>query len=111
MKLPLSEKKHWQSIICILLGFGTAYAGTTYGWSAAFLGIWLSLATGFLPQCQWFGPIQCKTHQETIRITIDDGPDPFITPLLLDVLDRYKTKAIFFMIGELFTKLRIASLR
>ena len=33
-------------------------------------------------------------------ITIDDGPDPHDTPLLLDLLDKYQTKAIFFMIGE-----------
>lgn len=33
-------------------------------------------------------------------ITIDDGPDPHDTPLLLDLLDRHQAKAIFFMIGE-----------
>ncbi|MEX1115730.1 MAG: polysaccharide deacetylase family protein [Akkermansiaceae bacterium] len=32
-------------------------------------------------------------------ITIDDGPDPYDTPVLLDLLDRHQTKAVFFMIG------------
>lgn len=35
-----------------------------------------------------------------IAITIDDGPDPKVTPLVLDVLDRYQANASFFLIGE-----------
>lgn len=35
-----------------------------------------------------------------ILLTFDDGPDPDITPLVLDVLDRYGVHAIFFVIGS-----------
>ncbi|MEI7927550.1 MAG: polysaccharide deacetylase family protein, partial [Verrucomicrobiales bacterium] len=35
-----------------------------------------------------------------ILITIDDGPDPRDTPALLDLLDEYGVKAVFFVIGE-----------
>jgi peptidoglycan/xylan/chitin deacetylase (PgdA/CDA1 family) len=33
-------------------------------------------------------------------LTIDDGPDPFVTPQVLDILDRYAAKATFFCVGE-----------
>ena len=35
-----------------------------------------------------------------IAITIDDGPDPNVTPRVLDLLDRYRSSASFFVIGE-----------
>jgi peptidoglycan/xylan/chitin deacetylase (PgdA/CDA1 family) len=34
-----------------------------------------------------------------IAITFDDGPDPEVTPQVLDVLDRYQARASFFCIG------------
>lgn len=33
-------------------------------------------------------------------LTFDDGPDPVYTPLILDVLAKYKTHANFFVMGE-----------
>ncbi len=33
-------------------------------------------------------------------MTFDDGPNPAITPKLLDLLDRYEAKATFFVIGR-----------
>ena len=38
--------------------------------------------------------------EEERWITIDDGPDPETTPLILDLLDEYKEKAVFFVIGR-----------
>lgn len=35
-----------------------------------------------------------------VYLTFDDGPIPEVTPLLLDVLDRYGVKATFFCVGE-----------
>ena len=35
-----------------------------------------------------------------ISITFDDGPDPEVTPHVLDLLDRYQAKASFFCVGE-----------
>jgi len=52
------------------------------------------------PSCQWLGPVHLETGDDEIWITIDDGPDPDDTPVLLDLLDVHQTKAIFFMIGE-----------
>jgi peptidoglycan/xylan/chitin deacetylase (PgdA/CDA1 family) len=36
-----------------------------------------------------------------IALTIDDGPDPEVTPQVLDLLDRYNAHATFFCIGEI----------
>src|SRR5262249_21758744 len=35
-----------------------------------------------------------------VAITIDDGPDPAVTPQVLDMLDQYRARATFFCIGE-----------
>lgn len=34
-----------------------------------------------------------------MALTFDDGPNPSVTPALLDLLDRYQVKATFFLIG------------
>lgn len=36
-----------------------------------------------------------------IAITIDDGPDPDVTPRVLDLLDRFDARASFFCIGAM----------
>lgn len=38
--------------------------------------------------------------EKVIYITFDDGPVPEVTPLVLDVLDKYNIKATFFCVGE-----------
>ena len=35
-----------------------------------------------------------------IAITFDDGPDPEVTPKVLDILDHYGAKASFFCVGD-----------
>ena len=35
-----------------------------------------------------------------VCLTFDDGPDPDVTPRVLDLLDRFQAKASFFCIGE-----------
>lgn len=37
---------------------------------------------------------------ETIAFTFDDGPDPEITPRVLELLARYDAKATFFVVGS-----------
>lgn len=43
-------------------------------------------------------PFQIPARQ-AILLTFDDGPDPDITPRVLDVLERHGHRAIFFLIG------------
>jgi peptidoglycan-N-acetylglucosamine deacetylase len=53
------------------------------------------------PRAQLFGPTICRTNsRRKLAITFDDGPNPAMTPQLLDLLDRYQAKATFFLIGR-----------
>lgn len=53
------------------------------------------------PRAQLFGRTVCQTNSAgKLAITFDDGPNPAITPKLLDLLDRYNAKATFFVIGR-----------
>jgi peptidoglycan/xylan/chitin deacetylase (PgdA/CDA1 family) len=53
------------------------------------------------PRSQIFGPaIWCTNSPRKLALTFDDGPNPTITPKLLDLLDRYEAKAPFFLIGR-----------
>jgi peptidoglycan/xylan/chitin deacetylase (PgdA/CDA1 family) len=60
---------------------------------------------GLWPRSHWLGPNWTRlpdsaTARNEIALTIDDGPDPVVTPQVLDVLDRYGARATFFCIGE-----------
>ena len=60
---------------------------------------------GLWPRSHWLGPNWTRlpaaaTARNEIALTIDDGPDPIVTPQVLDMLDRYATQATFFCIGE-----------
>lgn len=47
------------------------------------------------------GSIRCvQTNSPVAALTFDDGPHPEFTPQVLEVLNRHKAKATFFMIGE-----------
>jgi peptidoglycan/xylan/chitin deacetylase (PgdA/CDA1 family) len=53
------------------------------------------------PRSQLFGATICRTKSaRKLAITFDDGPNPAITPKVLDLLDRYNAKATFFLIGR-----------
>ncbi|HID96998.1 MAG TPA: polysaccharide deacetylase family protein [Thermodesulfobacteriaceae bacterium] len=41
-----------------------------------------------------------ETDEAVAALTFDDGPHPIYTPQLLDILDRHKAKATFFMVGK-----------
>jgi peptidoglycan/xylan/chitin deacetylase (PgdA/CDA1 family) len=51
--------------------------------------------------CQWWGPVMryFRTEEPEVWITIDDGPSPAHTEKILDLLDRFKARATFFVIG------------
>ncbi len=53
------------------------------------------------PAAQLFGRTLCRTGRDSaIAVTFDDGPNPAITPRLLDLLDRHDVRATFFLIGR-----------
>ncbi len=60
---------------------------------------------GMWPRSTLLGPNLLRlpdaaARRGEIALTFDDGPDPDVTPKVLDILDRYRAKASFFCIGE-----------
>lgn len=41
-----------------------------------------------------------RKNRKTVYLTFDDGPNPNVTPWVLDVLDTYGIKGTFFMVGD-----------
>ena len=89
----------------LLLGFVLVYLEH---WRYALLILALNhgliTIAGLLPRCHLLGsnwtrlPAWSAARNE-IALTIDDGPEPEVTPQVLDILDKYKIKATFFCIG------------
>jgi len=53
------------------------------------------------PQSRLLGPVIVRLPgtASQVALTFDDGPDPAVTPHVLDLLDRYGVTASFFCIG------------
>lgn len=61
-------------------------------------------AAGLWPRSRWLGPNVTRLPAEAagrgeIALTIDDGPDPDVTPRVLDLLDAHGVRATFFCIA------------
>ena len=41
-----------------------------------------------------------RTNRPLVALSFDDGPHPTFTPEVLEILERYDSKATFFLIGE-----------
>lgn len=62
-------------------------------------------AAGLWPRSRLLGPNLLRlpaaaAQRREIAITIDDGPDPEVTPRVLDLLDACRARASFFCIGD-----------
>ena len=74
-----------------------------------FINYTVLVIAGLLPRSKLLGPnldrlpVFAEQRRE-VAITIDDGPDPQVTPLVLDILDRYQACTTFFCIGALASK-------
>jgi len=68
------------------------------------LGIFVACYLGapFFPQAGFFLPVISRgcTGGNMVALTFDDGPDPATTPRILELLEKNKAKATFFVIGE-----------
>ncbi len=53
---------------------------------------------------QFFIPTFWKGKKGEVSFTFDDGPDPEVTPKVLDVLREANVKAVFFVIGRIAEK-------
>jgi peptidoglycan-N-acetylglucosamine deacetylase len=61
---------------------------------------------GLLPRSRVLGPnwTRLPGADERVALTIDDGPDPDVTPAVLDLLARHGVRATFFCIGDRVAK-------
>lgn len=65
----------------------------------------LLTAAVFFPRAPLLGPNinrlpKAAALRGEVALTFDDGPDPWITPRVLELLDRHAAKASFFCVGE-----------
>ncbi|MEO8153421.1 MAG: polysaccharide deacetylase family protein [Rhizobacter sp.] len=80
---------------------------STWPWVLALLVLnHVVLATaGLWPRSTWLGdnmrrlPAASAARGE-VAITLDDGPDPVVTPAVLDLLDKHGARATFFCIAQ-----------
>jgi peptidoglycan/xylan/chitin deacetylase (PgdA/CDA1 family) len=74
----------------VLLAAGAASAAAaTFAWGAT------------SASAQLFGRTIRRTGDaSTMALTFDDGPNPAATPQLLELLDRHRAQATFFLIGK-----------
>lgn len=83
-------------LVASAAGFAAAGAAAVHFVpSVVSLGPWTRLRA--LPRgwCRWRGP-----DVPAVALTFDDGPDPSMTPLVLDRLDQLGLRATFFCLGE-----------
>ena len=72
--------------------------------AAIFVNHMVLMLVGLSPRSHGMGsnwtqlPAAAAARHE-IALTIDDGPDPVVTPQVLEVLERYGVRATFFVIG------------
>ncbi|QID16467.1 polysaccharide deacetylase family protein [Nitrogeniibacter mangrovi] len=90
--------------VAALAGVALAPAAWPWALGAVILNHGLITAVGLWPRSTWLGPNRIRlpataAARRQIAITIDDGPDPAVTPAVLDVLEAHGARATFFCIG------------
>jgi peptidoglycan/xylan/chitin deacetylase (PgdA/CDA1 family) len=111
---PVAERKKLtlvvQASVLLHLGAAVLLVAQPHLWPwilAAVVADHLVLtAAGLWPKSKLLGPNWTSLPDSVaasgaVAITIDDGPNPAVTPRVLDVLDEHRAKATFFCIGEL----------
>lgn len=76
-----------------------------YGLALVLLNHIVLAALGLSPRHAWMGANLTKlpdaaSSRREVALTFDDGPDPLVTPQVLDILDHYHARATFFCVGR-----------
>jgi peptidoglycan-N-acetylglucosamine deacetylase len=83
------ENQPMRPIPALIEAGGACAASGSFAWAAV------------APLSQIFGPTIRRTGDEfAMALTFDDGPNPSVTPALLDLLERHDARATFFVTGE-----------
>jgi peptidoglycan/xylan/chitin deacetylase (PgdA/CDA1 family) len=90
-----------------LAGMGVVFNPEVWHWALGAIAANHSLLTAgaLWPRSSWLGPNVTRlpdsaAARSEIALTFDDGPDPEVTPGVLDLLDARGVAATFFCIGE-----------
>jgi peptidoglycan-N-acetylglucosamine deacetylase len=91
--------------VFVLAGWLLAPAAWPWWLAAIFVNHAIFTVAGLLPRTSLLGPNWTRLpadarNADAIALTIDDGPDPAVTPQVLDLLDTFGVRATFFCIGE-----------
>jgi peptidoglycan/xylan/chitin deacetylase (PgdA/CDA1 family) len=78
------------------------------GWAALAIAAIAVALVGFFtyaiahPRSQFFVPVvdRLASDAPVVALTFDDGPDPVVTPQVLDLLGAHGARATFFVLGE-----------
>lgn len=100
MKCPLSVA-HLTGIAAFQLAFCLLFLDVRLAAIPLAVFVVVCMAAPFFPRFGFFLPIVSRGGRKLPRVALsfDDGPDPEVTPRILDFLDRHGVKAVFFMIG------------
>lgn len=86
-----------------LIGSAALFGATSLGLAIPAAAVLAVLADGvFRPSSSTFYPTISRgpRGRAKVALTFDDGPDPEVTPRVLDVLSAHGARATFFMIGR-----------
>ncbi|MGQ2980748.1 MAG: polysaccharide deacetylase family protein [Polaromonas sp.] len=111
--VPMRQRRQLPALVVLSLGIHAAAAvavlafPSVWPWALAVLALNHALlaTVGLLPRSHWLGanwtrlPAAAAARGE-VALTIDDGPDPVVTPAVLELLDRHGAKATFFCVGR-----------
>jgi peptidoglycan/xylan/chitin deacetylase (PgdA/CDA1 family) len=113
-ELPVGPTRPWKPSPLIRTSYAAHIAAVAaaviepelWPWSVTGIGVNHLVLTiaGLCPRSPLLGPNLSRLPvsapaDRMVAITLDDGPDPEVTPPILDVLDRYGITASFFCIG------------
>lgn len=99
------SKFHLLNIASFIILLVILLAGSQLLVSLIFLALvyisFLTLGSIFIQFNFYFKSLnKAQSTQKIIALTFDDGPDPEISPKILDLLEKYNAKATFFCIGK-----------
>ncbi len=110
---PLPARWPWPPVMLASVGWHLLAIGLAllvpgaWPWAigAIVLNHVLITAAGLTPRSRLLGPNMTRlpaaaVARREVAITIDDGPDPEVTPQVLDLLDAHGQRATFFCIAE-----------
>jgi len=106
----------WRPTLVILLSMGLHVVALGYAIVGPDGSMWWALAAvaanhtflgtlGLWPRSTWLGPNITRLPRSAasrfeVALTFDDGPDPEVTPKVLEMLDAHGARATFFCIAE-----------